>query len=272
VDVALVFSANPEDYTARGKIISPLKDRIGSEIRTHYPASLELGMAITSQEAWTRRGGIEVDVPEYLNEVVEGIAFAAREDSRVDRRSGVSQRLSLSCLENVVSNAERRAARGGAAHTVARLGDVYAALPAVTGKIELEYEGEVRGADVVARDLVRSAVLRAFDRRIGEPETAEVVAWFEAGNMVRLDDDLSAPARLRDLAPVAGLMPLADRVCGRGGEEARAAAAEFVLEGLCARRRISRSEERLFMKAEPVLRASRRERRGAGGLDDDLMQ
>src|SRR4029078_11940318 len=110
LDLMLVFTANPEDYTARGKTIPPLKDRIGSEIRTHYPASLDHGLAITEQEAWTRRAPpIETRVPAYIGEVVEQLAFLAREDKRVDKRSGVSQRLPISVLENVISNAERRA-------------------------------------------------------------------------------------------------------------------------------------------------------------------
>ena len=109
LDVALVFSANPEDYTARGKIITPLKDRIGSEIRTHYPETLEEGVAITSQEAWAARGEDAIEIPQYLREVVEQVAFSAREDKKVDKRSGVSQRLPISTLELVVSNAERRA-------------------------------------------------------------------------------------------------------------------------------------------------------------------
>src|SRR5215211_2729497 len=139
----MVFSANPEDYTARGKIITPLKDRIGSEIRTHYPATRHEPMAITSQESWTRREHLDVDVPDFVREVVEEVAFQARQDARVDKRSGVSQRLPISLLENVISNAERRALATGESPAVPRVSDVYAALPAITGKFELEYEGEL---------------------------------------------------------------------------------------------------------------------------------
>jgi len=109
LDVAMVFSANPEDYTARGKIITPLKDRIGSEVRTHYPATVEEGMAITAQESWTQRDGYKLHLPKYVQEVIERVAFVAREDKKIDKRSGVSQRLPISATENVVSNAERRA-------------------------------------------------------------------------------------------------------------------------------------------------------------------
>src|SRR5476651_397158 len=125
LDVMLVFTANPEDYTARGKIITPLKDRIGSEIRTHYPATLAEGMSITSQESWTKRGAKRTaELPDYIREVVEEIAFQAREDKRVDRRSGVSQRLPISTLENVLSSAEQRAVKSHDSAVVARVADV----------------------------------------------------------------------------------------------------------------------------------------------------
>src|SRR5207245_6182629 len=163
LDVLLVFTANPEDYTARGKIITPLKDRVGSEIRTHYPATVEEGMAITAQEAWAKRSsGRALEIPPFLRELIEEIAFQARDDKRVDRRSGVSQRLPISVLESVVSNAEQRAARTGEKTSVARVADIYSALPSVTGKLELEYEGELTAADTIARELIRTAVGRVF--------------------------------------------------------------------------------------------------------------
>ena len=145
LDVLLCFTANPEDYTARGKIITPLKDRIGSEVITHYPEDVALGVAITKAEAWTARDGMPVRVSPLLEELVERIAFEARDDKRIDRRSGVSQRMPITVMENVVSNAERRAVRLGESEIVPRLEDVYAALPAITGKLELEYEGELVG-------------------------------------------------------------------------------------------------------------------------------
>jgi magnesium chelatase subunit I len=137
LDVLLCFTANPEDYTARGKIITPLKDRIGSEIITHYPESVELGVEITRQEAWTERsGGVQIRVPDLIEEVVERIAFEARDDKRIDKRSGVSQRMPITAMENVVSNAEQRALRSGDTEAVPRVADVYAALPAITGRTE----------------------------------------------------------------------------------------------------------------------------------------
>ena len=136
----LVFTANPEDYTARGKIVTPLKDRIGAEIQTHYPRDVELGVTITAQEAWVERGGPRVMIPEFVREVIERVAFEARADRRVDKRSGVSQRLPISLLETAVSNAERRAVAHRENPVVPRISDLYAGLPAVTGKLELEYE------------------------------------------------------------------------------------------------------------------------------------
>src|SRR5438128_4794529 len=179
LDVLLVFSANPEDYTARGKIITPLKDRIGAEIRTHYPSTVEEGISITKQEAWTGRdSGYCVEVPGYLRELVEEIAFQARDDKRVDKRSGVSQRLPISVLESVVSNAEQRAARTGEKSSVARVADIYSALQSVTGKLELEYEGELNGSDTIARELIRTAVGRVFSKRFADVNFQSVVQLY----------------------------------------------------------------------------------------------
>src|SRR5438132_9568003 len=168
LDVLLVFTANPEDYTARGKIITPLKDRIGSESRTHYPVTRQNALAITKQEAWTDRttaGGLKIEIAEFVREVVEELAFQARADRKIDKRSGVSQRLPITTLELVVSNAERRALANDESIVVPRVTDLYAALPSITGKFELEYEGELKGAEQVARDLIRSAVGNVFTGR-----------------------------------------------------------------------------------------------------------
>ena len=263
LDLLLVFTANPEDYTARGKIITPLKDRIGSEIRTHYPAELEQGIAITAQEAWVRRQSpVEVRVPEYIRQAVEQLAFLAREDKRIDKRSGVSQRLPISALENVVSNAERRALAAGEDVAVPRIVDLYAALPAITGKLELEYEGELKGGDAVARELIRTAVGKTWDRYYDGVNLAGIVQWFDLGGSVKLEDSAAASAMLRQLVGIQGLMEKT-RALGVGTNEpdaVRASAGEFILEGLHAHRRISRNEERGFMGEE-----KRREPKEEGG-------
>jgi magnesium chelatase subunit I len=258
LDLALVFSANPEDYTARGKIITPLKDRIGSEIRTHYPATVEEGIAITTQEAWVKRDGLQLHVPPFLREVIERIAFAAREDKKIDKRSGVSQRLPISVLENVISNAERRAIRNAEDHVVPRIADVYAAMPAITGKLELEYEGEMRGAEHVARELIRSAVAKTFDRYFKEANLQQVVQWFDLGGEIKVADTASAKEISAGLKTIQGLVEKlgALDVAAKDRPEALVSAAEFVLEGLHAHKRIGRSEERVFSAGEKQARAA----------------
>jgi len=252
LDVALVFSANPEDYTARGKIITPLKDRIGSEIRTHYPVTVDEGIAITAQEAWTQRNGSNLRVPHYVQEVIERIAFVAREDKRVDKRSGVSQRLPISAMENVVSNAERRALRSDEKLVVPRISDIYAAMPAITGKLELEYEGEMKGADNVGRELIRAAIAKSYDEYFAGVNMQQVVQWFDLGGEIGLSDTASAKEVLNGLKSIQGLMdklaPL--DVNTKDSPEVQVSAAEFILEGLYAHKRIGRSEERVFTAGE----------------------
>ena len=254
LDVLLVFTANPEDYTARGKIITPLKDRLGSEIRTHYPTSIEDGLAITAQEAWiSRDGNRRLEIPAYVREVIEEVAFQAREDKRIDRRSGVSQRLPIACLENVVSNAEQRAARNREAVVAARIADVYAAIPSMTGKIELEYEGELRGADNIARELIRAAVGKVFSKYLGEANLQPVVQWFEMGGELKFPESAAATETLTQLKRIQGLVDQIERL-GVGGKDdpaVKASAAEFILEGLWAHKRISRNEERGYYAERP---------------------
>jgi len=264
LDVLMVFSANPEDYTARGKIITPLKDRIGSEVRTHYPATRTHAMAITAQEAWVDRpatggspGGVRV--PDYVREIVEEIAFQARADARVDRRSGVSQRLPITCLENVVSNAERRALAHGEPLAVPRVTDVYEALPALTGKLELDYEGELRGAESVAHDLIRAAVANVFQARLDGADLSAIVEWFEGGGTLTTGDTTAAAAVVELTRAVTGLHEAASRLVAGPAPPAPlvASAVDFVLEGLHAHRRISRTDEGRYQGSAPPRRASR---------------
>jgi magnesium chelatase subunit I len=261
LDVVLVFSANPEDYTARGKIVTPLKDRIGSEIRTHYPETLEEGIAITAQESWSARGSDRgsdrgagpVEIPNYIREIVEQVAFSAREDKKVDKRSGVSQRLPISTLDLVVSNAERRALVNSEPVVFPRVSDIYAAMPGITGKLELEYEGEMKGADTVVRDLIRTAVGKIYDRYFSgagaeQANTQQIEQWFNLGGTVKLDDNHPADAALSDLRQIQGLIA---KLAPLGVSKSDVApkvvsAAEFLLEGLVAHRKLSRSEERVF--------------------------
>jgi magnesium chelatase subunit I len=253
LDVQLCFTANPEDYTARGKIITPLKDRIGSEVVTHYPEAVELGMAITRQEAWTNRDGRPVRVPQFVSEVVERVAFEARGDRRIDRRSGVSQRMPITVLEVVVSNAERRAIASGEEEVVPRLSDVYAALPAITGKLELEYEGELLGAPAIARELIRRAADATLEERAGGVDLDEIVMWFDEGGALQVDDDARSEAVVRAFGVVPDLVRLVYHVGLAAPDDAAAAAGacELVLEALVARRRISRVDGGRYGRATP---------------------
>jgi magnesium chelatase subunit I len=261
LDLVLVFSANPEDYTARGKIVTPLKDRIGSEIRTHYPETLEEGMAITAQEAWAERGDAPIEIPRYVREIVEQVAFSARQDKKVDKRSGVSQRLPISTMELVISNAERRALTNGESVAIPRVSDLYAALPGITGKLELEYEGEMRGADTVVHDLIRTAVGKIFDCYFEGENTEHIQLWFNLGGSVKLDDNQPSAAAYKDLKQIQGLF---DKLSALGVKPSDVApkvvaAAEFLLEGLVAHRKLSRSEEHGFAAQEKPARKQERQ-------------
>jgi magnesium chelatase subunit I len=263
LDVLLVFSANPEDYTARGKIITPLKDRIGSEIMTHYPADVQMSSEITKQEAWIARPGFEdhtTNIPEFISETIEQIAFEARDDQRVDKRSGVSQRFSISVLESVMSNAERRALITGESEIVPRISDIYAALPAMTGKMELEYEGEQIGAKRLAKDLIKRASGVIFEGFFLGIDFDRAVQWFDEGNKLLLSDTASSAecAMLLDSVPDlidSTLVPLDYN----SKETAKVVSAcEFVLEGLYAQNKISRNEDGGYEAATKA----KRDRRG----------
>ncbi len=270
LDVVLVFSANPEDYTARGKIITPLKDRIGSEIMTHYPKELPTAVEITRQEAWTDRfdNTDRVLIPEFIREVVEQIAFEAREDNHVDKHSGVSQRMPISVMESVVSNAERRSLLTGDDPIVPRIADIYAAIPSMTGKMELEYEGEQLGANRIARDLIKRAAGEIFEGYFVGIDFSPAVQWFDEGNKLLLADTAAAEEcrSLIEAVPEllgAALIPFD---INRSDTARLAAACEFVLEGLYAENKISRNEEGGYVAATKA----KKDRRGM--IYDDLTE
>jgi magnesium chelatase subunit I len=272
LDVLLVFSANPEDYTARGKIITPLKDRIGAEIRTHYPAQLSQGVAITEQEAWTARQdgnalAPQLEIPLAIREVIEQIAFQAREDQRLDQRSGISQRLPISVLEAVASNAERRALLNDEKIASPRIADVYSATAAITGKIELEYEGEQVGAERIAHDLIRRACGEVFTDRYLGIDVRQVLDHFNQGKTVKISEMASNKDALAQFGKVKGLLQSAR--AGRLENESDShliVACELVLEGLHAQKKVARSAESgaASYNQAPTERSSRRER----GFDD----
>jgi magnesium chelatase subunit I len=244
LDVLMVFTANPEDYTARGKIITPLKDRIGAEIRTHYPEELEVGRDITRQEAWVGREGTCVEIPDFMEETVERIAFLARDDKRIDQRSGVSQRLPITVMETIVSNAERRSLRNGESTAVPRIDDLYAALPAITGKMELEYEGELQGADRIARELIQQSSSQTFDVRAAGADVQDIIDYFENGGALQVGEDAASAACVQGFETVPGLLELVENVGlapAASADGVRTAACELVLEALVAQKRISRT-------------------------------
>ncbi len=245
LDVLVVFSANPEDYTNRGAIITPLRDRIASQILTHYPTSMETARRITEQEAYAAREGVRVHVPEFLRETIEETAFQARHSEFVDQTSGVSVRLTVALLENVVSNAERRALRLGRDEVTARVSDLFAAESAVTGKIELVFEGEREGPASVAQRLLGQGVAAVFARRFPppydtkgaarrpkdrEPEDAykPIVDWFAGGRSIVLEDEGEDAGALLAVPTLADLV----RRHLTQDETEVAAGAELVLEGL----------------------------------------
>jgi magnesium chelatase subunit I len=270
LDVMLMFSANPEDYTARGKIITPLKDRIGSEIMTHYPKELPAAIEITRQEAWTNRFDVQQQliVPEFIREVVEQIAFEAREDNHVDKHSGVSQRMPITAMESAVSNAERRSLLTGEEWIVPRISDIYAAIPSMTGKMELEYEGEQLGANRIARDLIKRAAGEIFEGYFVGIDFSLTVQWFDEGNKLLLADTASAAECVNLIESVPELLETAliPFDFARSDTARLVSACELVLEGLYAENKITRNEEGGYA----AVTKARKDRRGM--IYDDLTE
>ncbi|MEP0547294.1 MAG: magnesium chelatase [Rhodothermales bacterium] len=242
LDLAMVFTANPEDYTNRGNIITPLKDRIDSQIITHYPRTIEIGVAITKQEAWQERGddAVTVHVPHYFREIVEQIAFEARESEFIDQKSGVSARLTRAALEDLISAAERRALLSDEAETTVRIGDLVAVEPAITGKVELVYEGEQEGAQSVAQLLIGKAVSSIFTRYFPDPADKEqgrqsyqpVLGWFSKGNTLDLGPEMPFDAYAKALDAVDGLREIVKKQTNPTTPAETASAMEFVVEAL----------------------------------------
>jgi magnesium chelatase subunit I len=264
MDIMLVFTANPEDYTNRGNIITPLKDRIDSQILTHYPRSLDEAIAITEQEAHIAREGVEIRVPQFFKEIVEQIAFEARKSEYIDQKSGVSARLTIAAMENLVSNAERRAILHGDAVVVPRISDLAHVLPGMTGKLELVFEGEQEGSVRVSKALVGKAVRSTFRKYfpdplkkrvrpaaeqggknvvMDDPEYGKIIQWFEAGNMIEVSDDMPNATFERILEKVQGLRDLTRRYMPAVQDKTEfASVMEFVLDGLHQNSKIAKDE------------------------------
>ena len=252
LDLCMVFSANPEDYTNRGRIVTPLKDRIGSVVRTHYPLTRALGMAINDRNAWLERDGTgqALLIPVYIKEIVEEIARLARSSSHVNQQSGVSVRMSIANLENVVSNAERRAVVSGERSSVPRICDLTHVVPSARGKLELTMAEEEGHEDKLIGRLVDEAVKNVFAQHFDVREFRAVVEFFEAGKAVELTDMLDSRTVLERIEKVPGLRKRAEELAAAALDappdpDARAAAtasaAEFILEGLHVHNKLNKN-------------------------------
>jgi magnesium chelatase subunit I len=249
LDLYLVFSANPEDYTNRGRIVTPLKDRIGSVIRTHYPLTREIGIAISNQNAWLDRGG-SLAVPTFVKEIVEEIARLARSSSHVNQQSGVSVRMSIANLENVVSNAERRAVVSDEKCIVPRISDLSAVATSARGKLELTMSEEDGHEDKLVSRIIEEAIKNIFTLHLDAREFRSMVEYFEGGQSVEVGDTLAAKAVLERIAKVPGLRKKVDELVPKlfgdlasidAREPAAASVAEFILEGLHVHNKINKS-------------------------------
>lgn len=243
LDIQFVFTANPEDYTNRGSIVTPLKDRIESQILTHYPKSMEISRMITEQEARVhpqQKSRIAIDP--MMSDMVEWIAIEARSSEYVDEKSGVSARLTISAYENLNSAIERRIIINKEAEGYSRVGDLIGVVPAITGKIELVYEGEQEGPAIVAQKLISKAIRRLFGEYFPNPERLkrnspenpykDITQWFSKGNVIDLVNDLSESEYRSSLSNIPGLEKLVKKHHKKLDEKGRYMMMEFVLHGL----------------------------------------
>lgn len=243
LDVAMVFSANPEDYTNRGNIITPLKDRIDSQIMTHYPKEITTGMDITAQEAWTlRNDSVNVTVPNIIKEIIEQAAFEARNSEYIDQKSGVSARLTITAMEQLISSAERRAIMNGESEVIARITDVYHVVPALTGKLELVYEGEQEGAIKVAKHILGLAIKKRFVAHFPNPQEQKkqevenayqkILDWFAEGNELEITDKMDNEEYTEVLSQVSGLNHFVRQYKPDVSDEEALVMMDTVIEGL----------------------------------------
>jgi magnesium chelatase subunit I len=242
LDVLVVASANPEDYTSRGRIITPLKDRYAAQIRTHYPPTRELELAVVRQEARVPEApGVAVHVPPFMEQLLAELTFQARSSPDVNQTSGVSVRLSIANYETLVANAIRRALRRGEAEAVPRISDLEALEYGTSGKLELEYAGAERAELDVVRGLVRRATRVVFDALVPLEGMASVVDSFNQGWKVEVSADLPAGSYLEGLDEIPGLREAAGRLAGGDSPARLASAIEFLLEGLHLSNRLNKT-------------------------------
>src|SRR5208282_4090957 len=233
VDVVFVASANPEDYTSRGRIITPLKDRFDIQIRTHYPKTIEHEISIMEQEAaQPPRAGVAVRIPQFMKDILAQITFEARASNEINQSSGVSVRVTINNFESAISNAEKRAVRNAENEIVPRISDLHSLYPSTAGKLELEYAGEDRKDEDLIERLVNRAVLKVFDRYITLEELKSVIIYFEQGWGVEVSDRSPAAEYMDALREVPGLRDAVDRLGAFESPGLMATASEFIFEGL----------------------------------------
>ncbi|MBL7977124.1 MAG: sigma 54-interacting transcriptional regulator [Bacteroidetes Order II. Incertae sedis bacterium] len=275
LDLLLVFTANPEDYTNRGSIITPLKDRIDSQIITHYPKNLETGIEITRQEAWQERGGgVQIEVPHFFREIIEQVAFEARTSEYIDQKSGVSVRMTRSALEALISAAERRALFHHEQKTTVRISDLLQVEPAITGKVELVYEGEQEGAQNVARLLIGKAVkaifLRYFpdpaDKKSGKAAYKEVLNWFAKGNSLTFRHDMDQADYHKALTKIHGLEEMVQKTIQTHREADKLVMMEWVLEALHQHSLVGKDYSEFFASYSDIVGSMLS---GIGNLSDE---
>lgn len=255
LDIQFVFTANPEDYTNRGSIVTPLKDRIGSQIITHYPSDIKTAITITQQEAKVNQGQENIKVPQLAQELLEQIGFEARNSEYIDPKSGVSARLSISAYENLLSAAERRILLTGEKETTIRITDFVGVVPAITGKVELVYEGEQEGAHIVAKNLIGKALRTLFAQYFTNPEKLKkkgekagadpyntIASWFADENVLDIMNTASAKEYKASLAGVDGLEELVKTKYPKLSAADKLLYMEFVLHGLAEYSRLSKNE------------------------------
>lgn len=250
LDLCMVFSANPEDYTNRGRIVTPLKDRIGAVVRTHYPLERELGVRILDEQAWLERDEAQVIVPAFLKEIVEEISRLARTSPHVNQASGVSVRMSIANVETLVSNAERRGLLRGQTATLARVSDLYWLAASSRGKVELALSEETGDEDVLIQRLIEEAVKNIFDQFLSPKRFSSVVEHFSTGGRLKLDGDAPAAEFLKTVEKIRGFRDQLETIAkevdpnlakGPLREEFLVTLAELILDGLYAHNRLNRS-------------------------------
>ena len=286
LDVLMVFTANPEDYTNRGNIITPLKDRIDSQIITHYPKALEDGIKITETYSWTERDKrIKIVIPYYFREIIEMTAIMARFSEFVDQKSGVSARLTISSIENLISNAERRAIMNNDELIMPRMCDVLSILPGITGKVELVFEGEQEGALKVAKALISKSVREIYKKYFPDPlmkkkksasekevrdPYAEIIEWFQFGGRVNIKDDMTLKEYFKELKKVEGLENFVKKFPQYYETETELASLmEFVLDGLHQNSKIAKDEVDSEILYKDMVGSMFTQGEGLGGYEDE---